>query len=219
MRIVILDDHPLVREGLTAVISAEQDMTLVGAADSVRCALELLQRLRPDLMVLDLRLRGEDGLDVVRKAREESIPCRFLVLTSAAGREDYRRAMELQVPGYALKDALPEELLLAIRIVAKGRRYIDPSFMDAADSEKGAHGNGFSMLTFKEREVLRLLGEGMNNRQIANRLFVTEFTVKKHMGQILGKLNLPDRTQAALYANAMGIARFEAGPSLNPSAF
>lgn len=210
MRILIVDDHPLVREGLAAVLSAEDDMAIVGSADNARAALDILRTEHPDLVLLDLRLRSESGLDVVRAARAEDHSCRFLVLTSAGGREDYRQAMELQVEGYALKDALPEELLLAMRIVAKGRRYIDPTFMDGPDPmARGLPGQGYAALTQKERDVLHLLGEGLSNRQIAARLFVTEFTVKKHMGQILAKLELPDRTQAALYANAMGLSRYD----------
>jgi len=209
MQILIVDDHPLVREGLGTVIAGEDDMVLAGSADSVASALDLMRSIAPDVVLLDLRLRGESGLDVARRAKDEGMACRFLVLTSSTGREDYQHAMELGVEGYALKDALPEELLLAIRIVAKGRRYIDPSFMDGADAPSGLPGEGYGALTQKEREVLRLLGEGLSNRQIAGRLYVTEFTVKKHMGQILAKLDLPDRTQAALYANAMGIARYD----------
>lgn len=210
MRILIVDDHPLVREGLATVLLAEDDMEIAGSVDNAHDAIELLRAGQPDLVLLDLRLRGESGLDVVRAARAAGSSCRFLVLTSAGGREDYRQAMDLGVEGYALKDALPEELLLALRIVAKGRRYIDPAFVDGPDHARELPGQGRVALTQKERDVLRLLGEGLSNRQIAARLFITEFTVKKHVGQILAKLEVPDRTQAALYANATGLSRYEA---------
>ena len=136
LKILVVDDHPLVRAGLEAVIASEEDMCLQGSVDSVADALDCMRRSPVDVVLLDLRLRSESGLDLVRQARREGLDCRFLVLTSATGQQDFRYAMDLNVEGYVLKDALPEELLLAIRIVSKGRRYFDPSFMGDLDGQQ-----------------------------------------------------------------------------------
>lgn len=129
--------------------------------------------------------------------------CRFIVLTSFSNWADVRRAMTEKVEGYVLKDALPEELISAIRLVACGRTYIDPTIVQTLMTQDG--NDPLARLTPRETEVLAALARGMSNKDIAANLFVTEYTVKKHISQIFGKLELTDRTQAALYAFSRGL--------------
>lgn len=194
MRIIIVDDHPLVRQGLASLISMEDDMELIGECSNVNEALLMIEEKKPDMAIIDLKLGKESGLDIVTARKNTS--CKFVILTSSAAYIDFKKSEELNVDGYVLKEALPEELLYALRLVHKGRKYYDPVLMQY----KMQVGNNFN-LTLREIEVLHKLGEGLNNYQIAKDLCISENTVKKHVSQILAKLNLQDRTQAALYVN------------------
>lgn len=194
MKIIIVDDHPLVRQGLASLISMEDDMELIGECSNVKEALLMIEEKKPDMAIIDLRLGKESGLDIVTSSKKTT--CKFVILTSSAAYIDFKKSEELNVDGYVLKEALPEELLYALRLVHKGRKYYDPVLMQY----KMQVGNNFN-LTLREIEVLHKLGEGLNNYQIAKDLCISENTVKKHVSQILAKLNLQDRTQAALYVN------------------
>lgn len=194
MRIIIVDDHPLVRQGLASLISMEDDMDLVGECSNVQEALLMIEEKKPDMAIIDLKLGKESGLDIVTARKKRC--CKYVILTSSASYIDFKKSEELSVDGYVLKEALPEELLYALRLVDKGRKYYDPVLMEYKMREV----NNYN-LTLREIEVLHKLGEGLNNHQIAKELFISENTVKKHVSQILAKLNLHDRTQAALYAN------------------
>lgn len=196
MKIIIVDDHPLVRQGLASLISMEDDMELVGECSNVQEALLMIQNKKPDIAIIDLKLGQESGLDIVNASRKRT--CKYVILTSSASYIDFKKSEELNVDGYVLKEAMPEELLYALRLINKGRKYYDPVLMDYKLQE-GSNSN----LTIREIEVLHKLGQGLNNYQIAKELFISENTVKKHVSQILAKLNLHDRTQAALYANNM----------------
>lgn len=207
MDIVIVDDHPLVRRGLASVISMQPNVTFAGEATNGEEALRVFEEIRPDLVLIDLKLADESGLDVIKAARNRGIDSKFILLTSSASREDFLKAEEVLVDGYVLKEALPEELLFAIQLVYKGRKYYDPGLME--DKMRMSGKSPTDELTPKEREVLIELGQGACNREIASRLFISEFTVKKHVSQILAKLQVADRTQAALYANAVGLTKYE----------
>jgi two-component system, NarL family, nitrate/nitrite response regulator NarL len=211
MRVIIIDDHPLVRRGLIDVLSIEEQFTFSGEAMNVDESLKLIQKVNPELALVDLRLGNEWGLDVVEKAKSNGSKCKFVLLTSSATKEDFLKAKEAHIDGFINKSALPEELLYAIKLVGQGRKYYDPTILDLMmeTSNEAINNDRFvEQLTPKEVEVLKLLGMGLTNRQIAHELFVTEYTVKKHVSQVLAKLELTDRTQAALYANTMGIAKF-----------
>ncbi|MCI0183435.1 MAG: response regulator transcription factor [Acidibacillus sp.] len=199
MRIVIVDDHPLVRAGLIAVLSSVPEVTSVIEASTGAQALNAVIQESPDLMLVDLKLGAESGLDVIASCRPHATTCRYMILTSSISRHDFTRAMKLHVDGYALKEVLPEELLYAIKVVTRGRRYVDPLFL-AWEEDSQPH--LLEALTSKEREVLTQLSLGKSNRAIAESLYITEYTVKKHVSQILAKLHLEDRTQAALYAHS-----------------
>jgi len=207
MKIVIVDDHPLVRRGLAAVISMQPNVQFAGEATNGLEALRVFEEIQPDLVLIDLKLADESGLDVIKLARANGITSKFILLTSSASREDFLKAEEVVVDGYVLKEALPEELLFAIQLVHKGRKYYDPGLME--DKMRMSVSSPTDELTPKEKEVLIELGQGACNREIASRLYISEFTVKKHVSQILAKLQVADRTQAALYANAVGITKYE----------
>lgn len=197
MKIIIADDHPLVRQGLASLISMESDMELIGECSNVQEALTMIDEKKPDLAIIDLKLGKESGLEIVSADKEHK--CKYVILTSSAAYADFKKSEEVNVDGYVLKEALPEELLYALRLVGRGRKYYDPVLLEYKLQE------GNDNLTLREKEVLQKLGQGLNNQEIADDLFISENTVKKHVSQILAKLNLHDRTQAALYANNMNI--------------
>jgi len=211
MQIVIVDDHPLVRKGLTSILSIDGTMKVLGEAASRKEALTLFQKTKPDLAIVDLRLANESGLELIIEAKQLGITCKFVVLTSSTDEHDFKQAKEIGVDGYILKEALPEELIHALGIIGRGRKYYDPGVFDLVRKlsespfEEDEH---IEQLTPKEKEVLLELGMGHSNKQISQTLYITEYTVKKHVSQVLAKLDLADRTNAALYANVKGLVTY-----------
>ena len=203
MKVVIVDDHPLVRKGLIAVLATEEEIEVVGVSEGVEDAMETIERTEPDLAIIDIRLGEQSGFELVENLRH--LPCRFIMLTSSAAEFDVRRAEESGADGYVLKNSMPEELLLAIKwstgdeiLRSRPHGSVDPKEAD----------DPLEKLTPKEREVLISLGEGLSNGALAKKLMISEFTVKKHVSRIFQKLNLTDRTQAALYAQSRGMAAY-----------
>jgi len=206
VKIFMIDDHPLVKQGVEAVIRLEEDLELIGHTSGIKEALEVIKEELPDIALVDLRLQGEHGLDLVKKGRQINDNTRYIILTSYATEEEIRRAMEEEVEGYILKEALPEELITAIRTVSRGRKYYDPAVVQYAMAQsQNTKKTDLEELTPREREVLKSLAKGLSNRSIASKMVISEHTVKKHVGQILEKLQLMDRTQAALYAVSKGL--------------
>lgn len=203
--VMMIEDHPLVRKGLEAVIALEEDLELISAAGGGAEALRLIEKHRPDVALVDLRLPGEHGLDIIKRARKICKSTRYIVLTSYSTEEEIRRAMEIAVEGYILKEALPEELIAAIRSVSRGKNYYDSAVVQYALGQARGGNSGLEKLTPRELDVLKALGRGLSNRSIAAELYISEHTVKKHVGQILDKLCLQDRTQAALLAVSKGL--------------
>lgn len=205
MKLVLIDDHPMVLHGVSSVVNSQSDMKVVGTASTSEEGFRLITEMQPDLVVVDLRIGSEYGLDLIRECRKAKYRCRFIVLTSFNDGAYVRECLAHKVEGYILKEATPEEFLVAIRLVARGRNYIDPAVMQQIvfhDSH-----DPIEQLTSREKEVLEALAQGMSNREIAAALYITEYTVKKHVSQILDKLDLADRTQAALYAYSKGMGR------------
>lgn len=198
MHIVIIDDHPLVRQGLSAVLSIEEDMIIVDEASTAEEGIRSVCEKQPDVAIVDLRLGDTSGLDTIQACKEKVPGCKYIVLTSSADRDDFCKAEEIGADGYILKQAFPEEIISAVRLVNRGRKYFDPIMVENFMHNKT--NDPFVVLTSRERDVLDALGEGLRNREIARKLFITEFTVKKHVSQILAKLDLSDRTQAAFLA-------------------
>jgi len=203
MKVVLVDDHPLVRKGLISVLSMEGDVEVIGEAGNIKEAVEIINNKRPELALIDLRLGDEYGLDIIRKSNND---CKYIVLTSSTDEYDFKKAEEMGVQGYVLKEAFPEELLYAIRLVSRGRKYYDPVIMDQL-MKSSSKSDMKEELTPREIDVLIALGQGLCNKDIAKKLYITEYTVKKHVSQILAKLELTDRTQAALYAHSKGLVK------------
>lgn len=211
MQIVIVDDHPLVRKGLTSILSIDGAIEILGEAANRNEALTLFHDTTPDLAIVDLRLANESGLELITEAKQQGIICKFVVLTSSTEEHDFKQAKEIGVDGYILKEALPEELIHALGVIGRGRKYYDPGVFDLVIKSKVSpfeNDRHIEQLTPKEKEILLELGMGHSNKQISQALYITEYTVKKHVSQVLAKLDLADRTNAALYANAKGLVAY-----------
>ncbi len=200
IRVMVLDDHPLVYEGLEAVLQHDPQIELVGLAQNTASAETLFEQTKPDLVLVDLRLPGESGLGFIKKMKAKQVEAKMVVLTSSSWPGEISEALDMGVDGYMLKDSLPEELISAIKRVASGRKHYDARVAELAVQRTSSVANVLRDLTEREIEVLRELSQGLTNRQIAEQLFITENTVKKHISSILSKLSLEDRTQAALFA-------------------
>lgn len=210
MRVVIIDDHPLIRKGLKSLFSLDGLIDVIGEAATKTEALELLRNEKPDIAIVDLRLGEDSGLDLIAEASHIGLTNKFVILTSSTNENDFNKAKQIGVDGYLLKEALPEELLHALLMISKGRKYYDPTVLDILMKESSSceKDEYIEQLTPKEKEILIELGKGHSNREISKTLYITEFTVKKHVSQIFAKLSLADRTQAALYANAKGLVKY-----------
>jgi NarL family two-component system response regulator LiaR len=212
IRILIVDDHAIVREGLRGLIEVEPDMELVGEADSGEEGVEKALALRPDVILMDLLMGEMDGVAAIREIKSKWQEARVLVLTSFLEDDKVFPAIENGALGYLLKDTQPDELLDAIRGVHKGETMLHPSIAKKIMLRIQEHGEESKKqdgqeLTERELDVLRLLAQGDGDREIAERLFISERTVHFHVGNILSKLHLANRTQAALYAIRKGLAK------------
>jgi DNA-binding NarL/FixJ family response regulator len=205
VKLLLIDDHPLVAQGLQAVLQYDSEFELTGFSTNGKDAEALCRDLKPDMVLVDLRLPGESGLDVIRTLRSQGVTAKFVVLTTSSAVSEVREALEIGVDGYVLKEALPDELLDALRRIGQGRKYYDPKAMEGLVQARSPDESLLAQLTEREREVLAQLASGLSNRQIAEKLFITENTVKKHISSILVKLQLSDRTQAALFAVHHGV--------------
>ncbi len=228
VRLLVVDDHPVVRQGLRTFLETRPDFEVVGEAADGETAVAEATRLRPDVILMDLVMPGVSGLEAIGRIRAAEPGARILVLTSFASADQVLPALRAGAAGYLLKDAAPAEVEAAIRAVHRGEGLLDPAVTAtvlaevarpgeqegpdpaatstppagsrAGPSPAAAADPGFASLTQREREVLGLLGRGLTNAAIARELFVAEKTVKTHVSSILAKLRLADRTQAALYA-------------------
>jgi DNA-binding NarL/FixJ family response regulator len=200
IRVLSVDDHPLVREGVGAIINAQPDMSLAGTASNAKEASEAFRALRPDITLMDLRLPDSSGLDATIAIRSEFPDARIIVLTTVEGDVDVQRVMKAGARGYLLKSLPPQQMLDAIRQVHAGKKYISA---DVADSLAERLGDG--TLSEREAEVLSQVAEGHRNRDIGAKLFIAEETVKAHMKHIMNKLNAKDRTECVAIAVRRGI--------------
>ncbi len=197
--VLIVDDHPVVRQGLRALLEVQDDMTVAGEAGDGPAAISLAESLRPDIVLLDLKLPGMDGVAVLRPLRAAGL--RVLVLTSATEPSAAAAAVRAGAAGVLYKDIDPAALVRAIRSVHDGNVLLAP---DAVGSL--VRGSRADTLTAREREVLAGIADGKSNREIARLLRVSEKTVKAHVSAVLAKLGVQDRTQAAVYAVRHGKA-------------
>ena len=200
IRILIADDHYVVRMGLVALVETEPDLQVIGeAADGVQ-AVEQFKQLRPDLTLMDLRMPLKDGIAATHEIRDQFPEARILMLTTFDGDDDIHRALSAGANGYLLKNATRESLIPALRAVAAGQRWIPQEVAHRLAGRKM-----FEALTPRELEVLHQLAKGRANKEIADVLNISEYTVKDHLKSILGKLRVADRTEAVTAALQRGI--------------
>ena len=210
IHVVIADDHPIVRQGLEMVINTQPDMTLVGQAADGEEALKLIINLHPDVVVMDLKMPGKNGLVTIQEIEKLSLDVKILVLTSFPDDDMVLSAIQAGADAVLLKDSPPEHLIKAIRAVYRGESELHPTvarrlmkkYQQAATSSSAEYA-----MTSREIEVLECVAQGLSNRDIAEKLSISTRTVTTHVQNILDKLGLENRTQAALYAVEQGIAK------------
>jgi DNA-binding NarL/FixJ family response regulator len=200
IRILIVDDHPVVCSGLTSMLSAQIGIEVVGSASSGEEALAIIQRDGPDIMLLDLRMPGMDGIGVLTALGKMEHTTRVVVLTSFEKEEDIYRAIRAGAQGYLLKDTTESEMVAAISVVNSGKRYI-PRHIAARLADRLMR----SDLTARELQTLELLAQGSTNKQIAGTLGISENTVRHHVNNIMEKLQVTDRTEAVATALRTGV--------------
>src|SRR5262245_13351153 len=199
IKILTVDDHPILRAGIAAILHGEEDMRIVGEASNGREAIEVFRRECPDVTLMDLQMPGLNGIDAIAMIRQRDPQARIIVLTTYEGDVLARRALKAGAAGYILKDMIRTELLEAIRVVHTGRRYI-PQRIAAELAEHYAEDD----LTEREIEILREVARGTSNKIIAAHLSISEATVKAHMQKIMLKLGASDRTHAVNIATTRG---------------
>ena len=204
IRLMVVDDHQIVREGLVALLQAQEDFEVVAEAGDGEAAIEQFRKQRPDVTLIDLRMPKVDGVEVIRALRREHPTSRFLVLTTYDSEDDISRALQAGASGYLLKGTNRTTLRDAIRLVHAGRRYIPPEI-----AERVLPGPAAEELTDREVEVLRRIAEGMSNREIGEQLGITENTVKTHVNRLLAKLGVTDRTKALVLALKRGLVHID----------
>jgi two-component system NarL family response regulator len=200
IRILVVDDHHVVRQGIVALIKSVEDMTVVAEAADGKQAVDLFRKHRPDVTIMDLRLPVMTGVEAITEIRRESPAARIIVLTTFDGDEDIYRALQAGARGYLLKDMFGDDLMDAIRAVHAGK-----SRIPAAVAQRLADRMVGSELTARELEVLKLIVAGKSNKEIGNALSISEATVKTHINNLLSKMGVSDRTQAATTALQRGI--------------
>jgi DNA-binding NarL/FixJ family response regulator len=207
IRVFIADDHPVVRQGLRGFLGSRPGFEVVGEAADTETTVAEVERLAPDVVLLDLVMPGAGGVAATREIRARVPGARVLVVTSFAADDQVLPAVHAGAAGYVLKDIEPSALEEAIRVVHRGEALLDPQVTQRVLREVSnpSPGGGVASLTPRELEVLRLLARGLSNRQLAEELVVSEKTVKTHVSSILSKLGVRDRTQAALLAVREGL--------------
>jgi two-component system, NarL family, response regulator len=203
IRVLIADDHPVVCRGLAAIIQAEPSMCVVGQAANGQQAVQMFRQHEPDVTLMDLRMPVMGGVEAIRAIRNEKASAAFVVLTTYHGDEDIYRALKAGAQSYLLKGMADSELLGAIRNVHAGMRYFPQPVLNSLANRPPE-----SELTQRELQILKLIVKGMSNRQIAESLGITEATVKWHVNILLSRLNVTDRTQAAVTSLRRGIVEF-----------
>lgn len=224
IRLLVVDDHPVVRAGLRTLLGAQPDMEVVGEADDGAVAVERALELRPDVVVMDITMRGVSGLEATRDLRRLLPETKVLVLTMHADEEYLRQMLEAGATGYVLKQAVDTELAVAIRAVQRGEVFLYSSFTRVLLGELGSNEeltdghsppDSYELLSQREKEVLRLVALGYTNRQTADRLYLSVKTVETYRARVMEKLELRSRSALVRYALRKGLLDDEMGRSPN----
>ncbi|MFN0167787.1 MAG: response regulator [Bryobacteraceae bacterium] len=202
IRVMFVDDHPMLRAGLSVTIECEDDMTAVAEAATGEDAVELYREQHPDVVLMDLKLPGMSGVEAIKAIRLLDRQARVIVLTTFDGDEDIYRSLRAGARGYLLKDLLRKELINAIRAVHAGQTYYSPVVAARLAERLPRH-----ELSLRETEILRLVAEGKSNKEIAGQIGLSDGTVRIHLSHIFEKLGVHDRTQAAMQAVQRGIVK------------
>ncbi|GBO52995.1 two-component response regulator [Pseudanabaena sp. lw0831] len=200
IRIMVVDDHPIVRSGLVLMIKYTPNMEIVAEANNGLEAIELFRQQRPDVTLMDLRMPEMSGADAIAAIHQEFTEAKIIVLTTYDGDEDIYKGLKAGAKGYIFKNAPVDEIIKAIKTVYEGKKYIPPEV-----GEKLSERLNRPQLSNRELDVLKLVAKGLNNQQIASELYISESTVKYHINSVLSKLSVSDRTQATLVAIKRGI--------------
>ncbi len=212
MKVVICDDQAIVRDGLRMLLRLEPDINVVGTAEDGAAAVDMVAKEKPDLVLMDLKMPIMNGVEATRQIRTKYPDVKVLVLTTYDDDEWVLDAIQAGASGYLLKDTPRDELVKAIRGTATGRIYVDPSVAGKVLERVSSHQTQpatliTGKLTDRETEILRLIAKGLSNAEIADRLFLSEGTVRNHVSAILAKLGVSDRTQAAVIAIQHGLGQ------------
>ena len=214
IRVLIVDDQALVRAGFRMILEAQPDLEVVGEAGDGSAAIDAVRTLRPDVVLMDVRMPGIDGIEATRRLTEAGVPGKIVILTTYDLDEYVFDALAAGASGFLLKHVPPEELVRGVRVAASGEALLAPSITKRLIEEFAkqrapvrASGTDLKTLTDREREVLTLLGRGLSNPEIAKDLKVGEATVKTHVAHVLDKLELRDRVQAVIFAYEIGLIK------------
>lgn len=206
IRVIIADDHELIREGIKQILELESDIEVVGQVSNGEEAFIMANELEPDIVLLDINMPKLNGIETLRRFKDLGLKSKIIILTIHEDREYILKTLKIGAYGYILKDTDADSLIKGIRAVAKGEKYIQPSVSELVngnsklDKEESNNIKKINSLTKREYEVLMLIAEGLNNRDIAEKLFISEKTVKNHVSSIFKKLDLNDRVQATIFA-------------------
>ncbi|HEV2012290.1 MAG TPA: response regulator transcription factor [Candidatus Dormibacteraeota bacterium] len=214
IRVLIVDDQALVRAGFRMILEAQPDLEVVGEAGDGSAAIDAVRTLRPDVVLMDVRMPGVDGIEATRRLTEAGVPSKIVILTTYDLDEYVFDALAAGASGFLLKHVPPEELVHGVRVAAAGDALVAPSITKRLIEEFAkqrapvrASGTDLNTLTDREQEVMRLLGRGLSNPEIARELKVGEATVKTHVAHVLDKLGLRDRVQAVIFAYEVGLIK------------
>jgi DNA-binding NarL/FixJ family response regulator len=214
IRVLIVDDQALIRAGFRMILDAQPDLEVVGEAADGSTAIDAVRTLRPDVVLMDIRMPGVDGIEATRRLTELNVPSKIVILTTYDLDEYVFDALAAGASGFLLKHVPPEELVHGVRVAASGDALLAPSITKRLIEEFAKHrapvragGTDLHTLTDREQEVIRLLGRGLSNPEIARELKVGEATVKTHVAHVLDKLGLRDRVQAVIFAYEVGLIK------------
>lgn len=206
IKVIIADDHALIREGIKQILELESDIAVIGQAGDGEEAYNMTMELNPDIVLLDINMPRLNGIETLRRFKDMGVKSKVIILTIHEDKEYILKTLKLGANGYMLKDSNADSLIKGIRDVAKGEKYIQPSVADLVsrssnyDEYLNVSIDKINSLTKREYEVLILIAEGLNNKDIADKLYISEKTVKNHVSNIFKKLDLNDRVQAAIFA-------------------